>query len=228
MNLHSCGLPYVRLKTAASLDGRTAMQSGESKWITGSDARRDVQKLRAQSGAIITGIGTVLADNPSLTVRPDEWLDWHYGEAVQPLRVVFDSQLAIALDAQILVTQGVIMVTAQSLEHPKAIALQAKGVEVWSFASREGVIQKVLSKLAERGVNEVLVEAGARLAGAFMQAKLADELIVYIAPTLLGSSARPMFDLPLHQMAEQYRLQQTDLRMVGKDIRVSFCLNSHF
>ena len=79
------GLPYVRLKTAASLDGRTAMQSGESKWITGSEARRDVQKLRAQSGAVITGIGTVLADNPSLTVRPDDWLDWHYGDVVQPL-----------------------------------------------------------------------------------------------------------------------------------------------
>ncbi len=152
------GLPYVRLKTAASLDGRTAMQSGESKWITGSDARRDVQKLRAQSGAIITGIGTVLADNPSLTVRPDEWLDWHYGEAVQPLRVVFDSQLAIALDAQILATQGVIMVTAQSLEHPKAIALQTKGVEVWSITplpnlggGREGVNLTLTLSFRRRG-----------------------------------------------------------------------------
>lgn len=223
------GLPYVRLKTAASLDGRTAMQSGESKWITGSEARRDVQKLRAQSGAVITGIGTVLADNPSLTVRPDDWLDWHYGDVVQPLRVVFDSQLAISIDAQLLSTQGVIIVTQQSLEHPKTIALQAKGVEIWSITpppnlgeGREGVLQQVLTKLAQRGVNEVLVEAGANLAGAFIQAKLVDELIVYLAPTLLGSDARPMFNLPLNQMAEQYRLQQTDVRMVGQDIRLTF------
>lgn len=216
------GLPYVRLKMAASLDGRTAMQSGESKWITGHEARRDVQKLRAQSGAVITGIGTVLADNPSLTVRPDEWLDWHYGDVVQLLRVVFDSQLATPIDAQLLSTQGVIIVTEQSLEHPKAIVLQAKGVEIWSFASREGVLQQTLVKLAERGVNEVLVEAGANLAGAFIQAKLVDELIVYLAPTLLGSDARPMFNLPLSQMAEQYRLQQTDLTMIGQDIRLTF------
>lgn len=222
------GLPYVRLKTAASLDGRTAMQSGESKWITGTDARKDIQKLRAQSGAVITGIGTVLADNPSLTVRPDDWLDWHYGDVVQPLRVVFDSQLATPIDAQLLSTQGVIIVTQQSLEHPKARALQTKGVEIWSFADREGGLQQVLTKLAERGVNEVLVEAGANLAGAFIQAKLVDELIVYLAPTLLGSHARPMFNLPLSQMAEQYRLQQTDVRMIGQDIRLTFCLNPHF
>jgi diaminohydroxyphosphoribosylaminopyrimidine deaminase/5-amino-6-(5-phosphoribosylamino)uracil reductase len=223
------GLPYVRLKTAASLDGRTAMQSGESKWITGTEARKDVQKLRAQSGAVITGIGTVLADNPSLTVRPEDWLDWHYGDVVQPLRVVFDSQLAIPIDAQLLSTQGVIIVTQQSLDHHKAIVLQTKGVDIWSITpppnlgeGREGVLQQVLTKLAQRGVNEVLVEAGANLAGAFIQAKLVDELIVYLAPTLLGSDARPMFNLPLSQMAEQYRLQQTDVRMVGQDIRLTF------
>ncbi|MFO1390828.1 MAG: bifunctional diaminohydroxyphosphoribosylaminopyrimidine deaminase/5-amino-6-(5-phosphoribosylamino)uracil reductase RibD [Agitococcus sp.] len=223
------GLPYVRLKTAASLDGRTAMQSGESKWITGADARRDVQKLRAQSGAIITGIGTVLADNPSLTVRPDDWLDWHYGEVVQPLRVIMDSQLRIPLDAQILQTVGVIVVTQCPLTHPKAIALKAQGVEVWSFSSaiyleesREGVIREVLQKLAVCGVNEVLVEAGATLAGAFIQANLVDELIVYLAPTLLGSNARPMFNLPLSQMAQQHRLRQIDMRIIGEDIRLTF------
>ncbi len=227
------GLPYVRLKTAASLDGRTAMQSGESKWITGAEARRDVQKLRAQSGAIVTGIGTVLADNPSLTVRSDDWLDWHYGDVVQPLRVIMDSQLRIPLDAQILQTVGVIVVTQCPLTHPKAIALQAQGVDVWSMTplasleeSREGVIRKVLQKLAVCGVNEVLVEAGATLAGAFIQANLVDELIVYLAPTLLGSEARPMFELPLQQMAQQHRLQQTDLRMVGRDIRLKFILNA--
>jgi diaminohydroxyphosphoribosylaminopyrimidine deaminase / 5-amino-6-(5-phosphoribosylamino)uracil reductase len=214
------GLPYVRLKTAASLDGRTAMQSGESKWITGSDARRDVQKLRAQSGAIITGIGTVLADNPSLTVRPQDWLDWRYGEPAQPLRVILDSQLRTPLDANILQTSGVIVVTQQTMQHPKILALQALGVDVWCMGQID--LSLVLQKLAACGVNEVLVEAGASVAGAFIAAKLVDELVVYIAPTLLGSAARPMFDLPLQQMAQQHRLQQTDLRMVGQDIRLTY------
>lgn len=226
------GLPYVRLKTAASLDGRTAMQSGESKWITGADARRDVQQLRAQSGAIITGIGTVLADNPSLNVRSLDWLDWHYGEVVQPLRVILDSQLRIALNAQILQASGAIVVTQQSLEHPKSVALQALGVDVWCLQAvltpstsqgggREEVLRQVLSKLAELGVNDVLVEAGAGVAGAFMQANLVDELVMYLAPTLLGSEAKPMFELLLQHMAQQYRLQQTDMRMVGQDIRIT-------
>jgi diaminohydroxyphosphoribosylaminopyrimidine deaminase/5-amino-6-(5-phosphoribosylamino)uracil reductase len=219
------GLPYVRLKTATSLDGRTAMQSGESKWITGTEARRDVQKLRAQSGAMITGIGTVLADDPSLTVRPEEWLDWHYGEPVQPLRVVLDSQLRTPLNAKILQQTGVVIVSQQAITHPHALALQALGAEIWSFSlaqDREGVLKQVLQKLAERGVNEVLVEAGAGVAGAFIAAKLVDELVVYVAPTLLGSDARPMFTLPLAQMAEQYRLRQTDLRLIGQDIRLTY------
>jgi len=223
------GLPYVRLKIAASLDGRTAMQSGESKWITGTDARRDVQKLRAQSGAVITGIGTVLADNPSLTVRPQDWLDWSYGEPVQPLRVILDSQLRTPLDANILQKTGVIVVTQQAMQHPKILALQTLGVDVWSFApplyqggGREGVLNNVLQKLAACGVNDVLVEAGASVAGAFIAAKLVDELVVYIAPTLLGSEARPMFELPYSQMAQQQRLTMHDMRMIGQDIRFTY------
>ncbi len=214
------GLPYVRLKTATSLDGRTAMQSGESKWITGSDARRDVQKLRAQSGAIITGIGTVLADNPSLTVRPQDWLDWRYGEPVQPLRVILDSQLRTPLDANILQTSGVIVVTQQTMQHPKILALQALGVDVWCMGQID--LSLVLQKLAACGVNEVLVEAGASIAGAFIAAKLVDELVVYIAPTLLGSAARPMFALPFSQMAQQHRLTMHDMRMIGQDIRLTY------
>ena len=210
-------------------DGRTAMQSGESKWITGSDARRDVQKLRAQSGAIITGIGTVLADNPSLTVRPQDWLAWNYGEPVQPLRVILDSQLRTPLDAQILQTAGVVIVTQCSMQHPQALALQALGVDVWSFTpplyqggGREGGLKQVLQKLAACGVNDVLVEAGASVAGAFMQANLVDELIVYLAPTLLGSEAKPMFELPLKYMAQQQRLNMIDMRMIGQDIRLTY------
>ena len=227
------GLPYVRLKTAASLDGRTAMQSGESKWITGAEARKDVQKLRAQSGAIITGIGTVLADNPSLTVRPQDWLAWNYGEPVQPLRVILDSQLRTPLDAQILQTAGVVIVTQCSMQHPQALALQALGVDVWSFTpplyqggGREGGLKQVLQKLAACGVNDVLVEAGASVAGAFMQANLVDELIVYLAPTLLGSEAKPMFELPLKYMAQQQRLNMIDMRMIGQDIRLTLTPNA--
>jgi diaminohydroxyphosphoribosylaminopyrimidine deaminase/5-amino-6-(5-phosphoribosylamino)uracil reductase len=161
---------------------------------------------------MITGIGTVLADNPSLTVRPEEWLDWHYGEPVQPLRVVLDSQLRTPLNAKILQQTGVVIVSQQAITHPHALALQALGAEIWSFSlaqDREGVLKQVLQKLAERGVNEVLVEAGAGVAGAFIAAKLVDELVVYVAPTLLGSDARPMFTLPLTQMAQQHRLNMT-------------------
>jgi diaminohydroxyphosphoribosylaminopyrimidine deaminase/5-amino-6-(5-phosphoribosylamino)uracil reductase len=217
------GLPYVRVKTAASLDGRTAMQSGESKWITGADARRDVQKWRAQSGAIITGIGTILADNPSLTVRPQDWTDWHYGEAVQPKRVVLDSQLRMPLDALILQTMGVIVVTHQPTTHIKVQQLQALGVDVWCFtalsSSKIDVLQ-VVKKLAEQGVNDVLVEAGASVAGAFVEANLVDEWVLYFAPTFLGSDAKPMFDWPIQTMAQQQKLHISDMRMVGADIRL--------
>lgn len=212
-------LPYVRLKMAASLDGRTGMQSGESKWITGPDARRDVQKLRAQSGAIITGIGTILADDPSLTVRPQDWTDWSYGEPVQPKRIILDSQLRLPLTAQILQTPGVVVVCQQPEDHAHAhaLALKAAGAEVWSGLS----LRQVLAKLAEQGVNDVLVEAGAMVAGAFIREKLVDELVLYLAPTLLGSSARPMFALPFEQMVEQQRLEIVDTRVIGKDIRLT-------
>lgn len=217
------GLPYVRVKTAASLDGRTAMQSGESKWITGAEARRDVQKWRAQSGAIITGIGTVLVDNPSLTVRPQDWTDWHYGEVVQPKRVVLDSQLRMPLDALILQITGVIIVTHQPITHVKVQQLQALGVDVWCFDSSSSPkidVLQALKKLAEQGINDVLVEAGAAVAGAFVEANLIDEWVMYFAPTLLGSDAKPMFDWPIQTMAQQQKLQISDMRMIGKDLRV--------
>ncbi|PTQ87533.1 bifunctional diaminohydroxyphosphoribosylaminopyrimidine deaminase/5-amino-6-(5-phosphoribosylamino)uracil reductase RibD [Agitococcus lubricus] len=213
------GLPWVRLKMAGSLDGRTAMASGESKWITGVDARRDVQKLRAQSGAIITGIGTVLADNPSLNVRPQEWLDWHYGEPVQPLRVVLDRELRMPLEAQLLNQTGVIIVTQQTAQHCNVQALNAKGAEIWHLSDTQH-LETVLAKLAERGINEVLVEAGATLAGAFVRANLVDECIFYLAPTLLGSDARPLLTLAFTDMAQQRRLVYQDMRMIGQDVRI--------
>jgi diaminohydroxyphosphoribosylaminopyrimidine deaminase/5-amino-6-(5-phosphoribosylamino)uracil reductase len=213
------GLPWVRVKMAGSLDGRTGMPSGESKWITGPDARRDVQHWRAMSSAIITGIGTVLADDPGLNVRPSDWTDWHYGEPVQPWRVILDSQLRIPLTARVLAADTkVIVVTTPRSDAAKAEALGALGVEVWRLPP--GNLREVLMRLAAAGANEVLVEAGATLAGAFVDAGLVDELVLYVAPTLLGSEGRPLFRLPFSGMGQQRRLDIRDVRSFGPDIRL--------
>jgi diaminohydroxyphosphoribosylaminopyrimidine deaminase / 5-amino-6-(5-phosphoribosylamino)uracil reductase len=215
------GLPLVRVKLAMSLDGRTAMASGESKWITGAEARHQVQRLRARSSAIITGIGTVLADNPALTVRVEDWPDQDYpGPVRQPLRVVLDRRLQMPLDAQLLKTPGEVLVISQAAPAMMA-ALRERGVEVLPLpGSGSGTdLRELLRLLGERGCNEVLVEAGATLAGAFVREQLFDELVVFMAPTLLGSSARPLISLPeIATMAEQRRLQLTDVQRVGQDL----------
>ncbi|HEX5276317.1 MAG TPA: RibD family protein, partial [Fluviicoccus sp.] len=198
---------------------RTGMPSGESKWITGPDARRDVQQWRAMSSAIITGIGTVLADDPGLNVRPSDWTDWHYGEPVQPWRIILDSQLRIPLNARVLAADTkVVVVTTPQSDAAKAEALGALGVEVWRLPP--GSLREVLVRLAAAGANEVLVEAGATLAGAFVDAGLVDELVLYVAPTLLGSEGRPLFRLPFNGMGQQRRLDIRDLRTIGPDIRL--------
>lgn len=209
------GLPLVRLKLAASLDGRTAMASGESQWITGPTARADVQRLRARSGAIVTGVDTVIADNPALTVR-DESLDI----PGQPLRVVLDSQLRLPADASLLRQPGQVLVVCRE-KTAAAEALEAAGAEVLALPGSERVdLLAVLTLLAEREVNEVLVECGARLAGSFVTAGLVDEWVLYTAPTLLGSSGRPLLDLPIDRMNEQQRLVLKELRRVGDDLRM--------
>lgn len=213
------GLPWVRVKLAMSLDGRTAMASGESKWITGPAARRDVQKLRAQSGAVITGVGTVLADDPAMTVRIEDWLDWPEGlTPVQPRRVVVDSALRTPPTAKLLAEPGALVVTTANDADGIAV-LRAAGAEVWQQAGERVDLAELLRQLAAVQVNEVLVEAGPTLAGAFVAAGLVDELIVYQAPTLLGSAARPLLELPLTTMAEQQRLRVLDARAVGADWR---------
>lgn len=204
------GRPYVRLKMAASLDGRTAMASGESKWITGAEARQDVQHWRALSGAVITGINTVLADNPGLNVR--ELAD-HFpvDQVVQPLRVVLDRQGRFSASASnLLQHKDQLLLVGQAVQ-PVA------GVEYWTTRSLADLLQQLK---ADKKIYDVLVEAGPTLAAAFLQAGLVDELIVYLAPTILGSQARPMFDLALSRMQEQYRLQISELTQVGQDIRV--------
>ena len=218
------GLPWVRCKLAMSLDGRTAMASGESVWITGEDARRDVQRLRARSSAVLTGIGTVLADNPSLNVRlPAEALPGV--EAVddlrQPLRVVLDSGLRIPEDAKLLSLDGPVQIFHSHGDAGKAARLGDAGVAVMRL---EGGLDLsgVMRVLGEQEINEVLIEAGPTLAGAALAAGVIDELVLYAAPHLMGDAARGLFHLPgLVAMDDRVGLRITDLRMVGDDIRIT-------
>ncbi len=199
------GRPYVRLKVAASLDGRTAMASGESKWITGMAARRDVQHWRALSGAVITGIGTVLADDPLLNVR--ELADGtEIASVPQPLRVVLDRQGRLPLDAQLLRDPASVLVVGQG----------AVPAEVWPYHDLERLLDELKT---HKNIHDVLVEAGATLSAAFIDAGLVDELIVYLAPTVLGSAARAMFNLPLTTMSQQLRWQTVRVMQVGDDLR---------
>ena len=220
------GLPYVRIKTASSLDGRTAMQSGESQWITGAAARSDVQRLRAQSSVIVTGVDSILHDDSSLTVREDELQLDNAAEIVQkqPLRVVLDSQLRMPLNAKILQQPGRTLIATVSQDAAKTGALIESGAEVVQLAAEQNrvSIKALLEYLATaEQCNELLVETGARLAGAFIAAGVVDELVVYQAMILMGSDARPMYTLPYSKMDEQIRLQLLDSRMLGDDLRLT-------
>ncbi|MDM3872066.1 bifunctional diaminohydroxyphosphoribosylaminopyrimidine deaminase/5-amino-6-(5-phosphoribosylamino)uracil reductase RibD [Porticoccus sp. W117] len=210
-------LPRVAVKLAMSIDGRTAMASGESQWITGPAARADVQKLRASSCAIVTGIGTVLQDDPAMTVRDNDLGALRAGQQHirQPLKVVVDSAGKLPVDATIRNQPGELLVVTAgaSVSDAESIALPADSGQVDLLA--------LLQELARRQCNEVLVEAGAELAGAFVEAGLVDQLVIYQAPTLLGSSALPLLNLPFEKMAEQLQLTITDTRTVGDDIRIT-------
>ena len=204
------GLPYVRLKVASSLDGRTAMASGESKWITGPEARQDVQHWRAISGAVITGIETVLADDCLLNVRqlPDVG---DISTVVQPKRVVLDRQGRLPLDAQILQQPDTVMVMG-----PFRAELAQLGVIQLEIQS----LHSLLRTLKDFQIYDVLVEAGATLSSAFLQQGLVDELISYVAPTLLGQSARAMFNAEFEHLAEQLRFKLIEVSQVGNDVRL--------
>ena len=221
------GLPYVRCKLAASLDGRTAMASGESQWITGPAARRDVQFLRARSSAILTGVGTVLADDPSMNVRlePNDLQGVEPGEAVrQPLRVVVDSALRTPTNARMLRLPGLTLVACLDQPPQRIAALESAGARVRVSAESAGRVdlESLLRYLAREEINEVLIEAGPTLAGAAIQAGLVDELILYLAPHLMGDGGRGLVHLPgLDRMAERIPLTITDLRAVGSDWRVT-------
>jgi diaminohydroxyphosphoribosylaminopyrimidine deaminase/5-amino-6-(5-phosphoribosylamino)uracil reductase len=215
------GRPYVRSKLAMSLDGRTAMASGESQWITAAPARHDVHRLRARSSAIVTGIGTVLHDDPSLTVRlPDD--AGQYGEL--PLRVVLDPQLEMPPQAKMFSQAGATHIMTLDAGMPQAEALRATGAEVTTVAGKDGMLDLVamLKQLADDDRNEVLIEAGATLSGAMLQAGLLDELVIYMAPLLMGDAARGLLHLPgLEKMADRVDLEISDIRAVGRDWRIT-------
>ena len=225
-------IPFVRLKIASSLDGRTAMANNESKWITGNDARVEVHKMRAQHGALITGIGTVLADDPSLNVRlsASELTDMNLtAENCQPVRVVLDSNLSIPLDAKLFDVIGkiIIMTSKYSVESSKNIVeqLHQKNVEVVAVATSDDKldIKSILSYLAEvEQIRDVMVEAGAIVAGAFIQSGFVQEIHAFIAPILMGNHAKPMFMLDgLNAMENKINFEFSSVEMVGKDVHLT-------
>lgn len=240
------GRPWLRAKIALSADGRSAMASGESKWITGSAARADVQRWRARSSAIITGSGTILVDNPSLNIRPAMWADAtqlqaHAVNGVrQPERVVLDTQVRTPVDSALFASPGAVRVLHGESDGcaemaARIEALKTRGALVQaivnapmqtklSCASGQSGLDTlaVLSALATAGHHTLMLEAGATLTGAFLRAGVVDELIVYQAPTLLGSEARAAIAWPMQHMAEQCRLRVTDRRQIGEDTRTIY------
>lgn len=240
-----CGRPWVRVKLAMSLDGRTALANGESRWITGQAARDDVQHWRARSSAILTGIGTVLADDPRLDVRLPELPSGP--PRPQPLRVVLDARLQTPSGARMLTTGGAVLIMttsspggdevgraarrAQLLERGAAVEEVPAAPPVLAAAaaadSAEGAgparldLAAVLDRLGRREVNELWVEAGARLAGALLRQSLVDELVVYVAPKLLGPQARPLVEIPaLGRLDEAPNLDVVETRQIGADVRL--------
>ena len=210
------GRPWVRVKLASSLDGRTALAGGESRWITGEVARADVQKLRARASALLTGAGTVLQDDPRLNVRLP-------GATRQPLRVVLDPELETPPEARILVPPGEALVLTASGDAVRAGRLATAGARVETLPRGEGGLdlQAVMARLAELEVNELHVECGATLAGALLRRGLVDEIVVYMAPTLLGDGARPLVSVgPLARMEDRPRLELLSVRRIGGDLRL--------
>jgi diaminohydroxyphosphoribosylaminopyrimidine deaminase / 5-amino-6-(5-phosphoribosylamino)uracil reductase len=206
--------PWVRVKIAASLDGKTALSDGRSRWITGAEARRDGHHWRARACALLTGVGTVKADDPQLNVRD-------VATTRQPARIIVDSRLETPPAARILAEGTLIAATMN--EPARAAALTAAGASVLMLPS-DGVgvdLAALMKELARRNTNEVHVEAGARLNGALLRARLIDELVVYLAPSLLGDGARGMFQVAeVRELAQRHELEVRDLRLIGADVRL--------
>jgi diaminohydroxyphosphoribosylaminopyrimidine deaminase/5-amino-6-(5-phosphoribosylamino)uracil reductase len=219
------GLPWVRSKLAISLDGRTALANGESQWITSAAARGDVHRWRARSGAVLTGSGTIVDDDPSLNARREEaGIDVGVG-IKQPLRAIVDARLRTPVTARTLRLPGeVLVLTSRSVADPAAVALRNAGarVETVDGDDEHCDLRAVLVRLAEHEINDVWVEAGAGFNGALLRAGLIDVLVVYVAPQLLGDSARGMFSVPpLTELAAGWKLAFDDVRRIGPDLRIT-------
>ena len=210
------GSPIVRCKLAMSLDGRTAMADGESKWITSEAARNDVHHWRARSSAIVTGVGTVLADDPSMTARIDE-------DVEMPLRVIVDTNLSTPVTAKILKQSGQTLIMTCSDDEGAIEQLEAVGAKVIQVPKKHNMVDlaAVLETLGEMEINEILLETGATLSGAMLDQGLIDEMIIYVAPLLLGDGARGLFRLPaIEKMSDRVELNINDVRAVGRDWRI--------
>lgn len=217
---HERGRPWVRVKTAASLDGRTALANGVSQWITSLQARRDGHRWRARACAIMAGIGTLQADDPQLTVREVE-------TTRQPLRVIVDRHLEMSPDARVMDGGNVLVFCARE-EPARAAVLRAAGAEVVALPDGRGKVdlRAMMAELGRRELNEIHVESGNRLNGALLRAGVVDELLIYLAPQLLGDAARGMFDLgELTRLEQRVDLSVREVRRIGPDLRIVARLN---
>ena len=210
------GRPWMRLKAAASLDGRIALANGQSRWITSEASRRDVHQLRARSCAMLTGIGTVVQDDPELTVR-------HVPCRRQPKRVVIDNRLDMPLGAKILSGDPPLIVTVSG-DGARRAALEAKGAEVLlvAKAGEKSDLAAVARILGDRGFNEVTVETGGKLMGSLLRAGVVDEIVLYVAPMILGDTAQALFALPeIASLDDALRPRIVDVRPIGPDVRLT-------
>jgi len=218
----TCNLPYCRLKMAMSLDGKTALNNGQSEWISGAESRNDVQYLRAQSCAILTGINTVVVDNSSLNVRLNS-SDLGLSKPInQPIRVVLDSHLKMPVDAKMLALEGETWVFTSTEDKQKSKQLEDAGCVVFQISDNQQSLnlKQVMHVLAQQGINEVHTECGARLAGGLLKAQLVDDIIVYMAPKLLGAQAKSLIDFgELTQMDQALDVNIELVTTIGQDLK---------
>lgn len=225
IQLMTTGKPYIRCKVAASLDGKTAMANGESQWITSPDARKNVQQLRAQSCAIITGADSVIFDNAKMNVRWEELgeLKESYLKSTvrQPVRVIIDSQNRLTPDLELFTIESPILIFNQYIETKHQWPCFVEHVNV-SLNKTKLDLNAVVLELSKRGYNDIFIESGARLAGAFIEQNLVDELILFQAPKLMGADAKSLLNMPtIESLSDAKKLTFTDIRMIGKDIRIT-------
>jgi len=221
-------LPFIWVKSASSIDGKIAMADGESQWITGPEARKDVQRLRGRCQAIVTGVDTVLVDNPRMTVRYQEaGIEIPEGlHVAQPLRVILDTRGRLPETGALFDEEGPILwITGGSIDHPQ---LRSGRIEQWvaPLANDRVDLRAVMSELANRSINEVLVEAGPRLIGQCISEGLVDRGVLYLAPKLLGQAARSLYDVAPAQLADAPEIFIEEIREVGEDLRLDWTLRT--